>query len=194
MVSAIFARLGGMDGESIPIFSETYLILLSGLIFARACDFGSTWLATPNLQLEANPVAKWLGWKWGILLNVIICMLIATYLVPAVMLITTSLLVAARNLDHAWLMRSMGELNYQMFMGSQLRRTPFGLVLGCFWGNGMIYFLVGLLVAMWTRNLIVQSIGFGIIGYSIAVVVFTTLSLWRSRRKYRYDVSIDMES
>lgn len=190
----IFARLFEMDGERIPMFSELYIYLFLGLILARACDFGSTWLATPNLQLEANPVAKRLGWKWGILLNFVVSTLLATYLVPAVMLITTSLLVAARNLDHAWLMRSMGEINYQMFMGAQLRKTSSGLVLGCFWGNGLIYFIIGLLVALWTSNLFVQSIGFGIIGYSIAVVVFTTLSLWRSRRNFRYDVSVDMES
>ena len=28
-------------------------------------DFLSTWVATPNLVLEGNPIAKKLGWRWG---------------------------------------------------------------------------------------------------------------------------------
>ena len=32
---------------------------------ARGMDFLSTWVATPNLVLEGNPIAKKLGWKMG---------------------------------------------------------------------------------------------------------------------------------
>jgi len=32
-------------------------------------DILSTWIATPNLVLEGNPIAKRLGWRWGIPLN-----------------------------------------------------------------------------------------------------------------------------
>jgi hypothetical protein len=33
-------------------------------------DFPSTGIATPHLALEGNPIAKWLGWKWGAVLRV----------------------------------------------------------------------------------------------------------------------------
>ncbi len=36
-------------------------------------DFLSTWVATPNLVLEGNPIAKKLGWRWGIPLNLALC-------------------------------------------------------------------------------------------------------------------------
>lgn len=45
--------------------SRDYLITLGLLVFARGMDFLSTWFATPTLALEANPLAKRLGWKWG---------------------------------------------------------------------------------------------------------------------------------
>lgn len=182
-----------MDGMYIPIMSELYLWLLLGLALARGSDFGSTYLATPGLKLEANPVAAWLGWKRGIILNVVMCVIAAMYLVPAVMLMTTSFLVAARNLEHAWLMRTMGEFGYQSFMAARLGEARFGMVLGCYWGSSLLFFIVGLAIVLTGGTLVVQSIGFGIIGYAFAVVLFTTLSLWRSQRKYRYDASLSKD-
>jgi len=40
-----------------------YLIILVALIGARLLDFASTWVATPNLLLEGNPIARRLGWR-----------------------------------------------------------------------------------------------------------------------------------
>jgi hypothetical protein len=180
-----------MEQEYLPFASGPYWLMLGILVFARGCDFGSTWLATPNLRLEANPLAAWLGWKRGILLNVALCAGLAAFLVPAVMLSTTSILVAARNLENAWLMRSMGETRYQVWMASMLQRSGTGLILGCFWSNGLLFFLVGLAVILSAGNIVSISIGFGIVGYAFAVVFFTTLSIWRSKRRFRYDPELD---
>ncbi len=57
----------------IPYGSAEYWGLLMALVFARGMDLVSTWIATPNLALEGNPIAKRLGWKWGSLLNAVIC-------------------------------------------------------------------------------------------------------------------------
>jgi hypothetical protein len=48
-----------------PTYGGLFLLLL----VARGMDFLSTWIATPNLVLEGNPIAKRLGWKWGIPVN-----------------------------------------------------------------------------------------------------------------------------
>ena len=79
------------------------------LFVARGMDFLSTWVATPNLVLEGNPIAKKLGWKWGIPLNLALCVGLAFWPLPAIVISTTSVLVAARNFQSAWLMRSLGE-------------------------------------------------------------------------------------
>src|SRR5213078_1182824 len=95
--------------DAIPFGSRWYFLMLALLIFARGMDILSTWIATPNLVLEGNPVAKILGWRWGLPINVGICLILAFWPLPAIVLSTTSLLVAARNFQSAWLMRSMGE-------------------------------------------------------------------------------------
>ena len=47
--------------DFIPFDSQEYFMLLALLLFARGMDFLSTWVATPHLVLEGNPIAKWLG-------------------------------------------------------------------------------------------------------------------------------------
>ena len=83
--------------------------MLALLVFARGMDFLSTWIATPNLVLEGNPIAKKLGWRWGLLLNVVLVLALALWPLSAIVISTTSVLVAARNFQSAWLMRSLGE-------------------------------------------------------------------------------------
>ena len=63
--------------DSVPFGSREYLLMLALLVFARGMDFLSTWAASPRLKLEANPLAKFLGWKWGIVLNVVLAPLLA---------------------------------------------------------------------------------------------------------------------
>ena len=96
-----------------------YLIILVALIGARLLDFASTWVATPNLLLEGNPIARRLGWRWGLVVNVLFCLGLAFWPVAGVIVVTTSLLVAARNFKGAWLMRAMGEERYLVFMLNQ---------------------------------------------------------------------------
>src|SRR6185503_1240503 len=96
------------------IFGSTgYWLMLLALLFARGMDMLSTRIATPNLVLEGNPSAKMLGWTWGIPVNAGICLIMAFWPLPSIVLSTTSILVAARNFQSAWLMRSMGEEAYR---------------------------------------------------------------------------------
>src|SRR5580765_8275957 len=98
--------------RSVLFGSSEYLIFLFLLLFARGTDFLSTWIATPNLILEANPIARKLRWRWGIPVNIGLCLAFARWPLTAIIISTTSVLVAARNFQHAWLMRSHGENNY----------------------------------------------------------------------------------
>ena len=74
-----------MIAEPILFGSDAYLVFLGLLIFARGMDFLSTWVATPNLVLEANPVARKIGWRWGIPLNLALCLAFAMWPLPAIM-------------------------------------------------------------------------------------------------------------
>ena len=74
--------------EFVPFGGNDYWILLGSLLFARGADFLSTWIATPNLVMEANPIARWLGWKWGVLVNLALCGGLAAWPMAAIVLVT----------------------------------------------------------------------------------------------------------
>jgi len=157
---------------------------LGVLLAGRGADLLSTRLATPRLVLEANPIARKLGWRWGTLVNVLLCVLFAGWLLPAIIVTTTSLLVAAHNLRNAWLMRTMGEQAYGLWMGERLRETPLSLFLLCLFGEALFTAAVGVaVVALSGDNVALLGVGMGIVGYTIALLLYTLISVWRRRRR-----------
>jgi hypothetical protein len=169
-----------MLDEFAPFGSQRYYILLGFLALARAMDFISTFVATPNLVLEANPLARKMGWKIGIPVNVLLCVVIPLWPLPALVIITTSILVAARNFQSAWLMRSMGETNYRLWMTEKLSQVPRRLFFGCLLAQAILYTGVGLALMFYSHwHLVPFGIGMGMITYALAVFVYTLLSVWR---------------
>jgi hypothetical protein len=163
-----------------PFGSQRFYLFAGLLALARGMDFISTWVATPNLLLEANPLARKMGWKVGIAVNVLLCVLFALWPLPAVVIITTSVLVAARNFQSAWLMRSMGEINYRLWMSERLLQAPRTLFLLCLIVQAVLYTsLGGALMYFSHRHLVPFGVGMGMITYSCAVLVYTLLSVWR---------------
>ena len=162
--------------------SRDYFLMVLLLAFSRGMDFLSTWIATPNLVLEGNPIAKLLGWRWGALLNVAICFGMALWPATAIAVSTMSVLVAARNFQSAWLMRTMGEEHYRDWHIARIQETPATLYLICLAGNTLLTAAVGAGVLFFGRTIIALSIGMGICGYATAVAVYTLLAVWRLRR------------
>ena len=117
--------------DTIPFASRDYFLMLALLAFSRGMDFLSTWIATPNLVLEGNPLAKKLGWKWGVPLNVAICLALPLWPLSAIVVATASVLVAARNFQSAWLMRSLGEKLYRDWHVERVQETSVTLYLFC---------------------------------------------------------------
>lgn len=179
---------------SVPFASREYFLFLVILLLSRSTDFLSTWVATPHLVLEGNPIAKWLGWKWGAVVNVVMVFSLATLPLSAIVVSTASVLVAARNFQSAWIMRSMGEERYRDWYIQRMSETPITLYLFSLAGNTLLTLAVGVAVVWFsaTRDyalLVPTGIGMGIIAYAVAVIVFTLYSLWRSRRRRRYDAA-----
>ena len=169
--------------DTIPFASREYFILLALLLFARGTDFLSTWIATPNLVLEGNPLAKKLGWKWGMVINLALCFLFAGWPLPAIVISTSSVLVAARNFQSAWLMNSLGEETYRNWHVERLQETRIPLYLFCLFGQTALVSGVGAALIVFTNGqMVALAIGLGIIAYAVAVVVYTLLSVWRIRR------------
>ncbi len=173
--------------DVVPFGSQEYFLFLSVLLFARGMDFLSTWIATPNLLLEANPLARRLRWRWGLPVNLLLCVGFAKMPLTAIIIATTSVLVAARNFQLAWAMHSQGEENYRSWFLERLDETPPGLFLFCLLAQTGLTAAVGaalLYFSNW-RELVPLGIGMGIIGYAAAVTIFTMIALWRHRRLTR---------
>lgn len=169
--------------EILQFGSRSYGLFFLLLAAARATDFVSTWVATPNLVLEGNPIAKKLGWRWGVVFNVAVCLGLAFSPISAIAVSTTSVLVAARNFQSAWLMRSMGEEIYRDWHIARIQETRITLYLFCLAGNTLLTAAVGVAVIVFSKGFLVPfAIGLGIIAYAVAVAFYTMLATWRLRR------------
>jgi len=169
--------------DPVPFGSREYLLLLALLVFSRGMDFLSTWIATPNLALEGNPFAKKLGWRWGLLVNVVMVFALALWPLSAIVVATASVLVAARNFQSAWLMRSLGEDAYREWHVQRVRETRVTLHLFCLAGNTLLTAGVGVVLIYFSdMQLVPFAIGMGLVAYAIAVAFYTLLAIWRIHR------------
>ena len=172
--------------------SREYFLFLALLAFSRGMDFLSTWIATPNLALEGNPIAKKLGWRWGLLLNAVLVVVLAMWPLSALVVATASVLVAARNFQSAWLMRSLGE-DYREWHVQRIRETRVTLHLFCLAGNTLLTAAVGAVLVCFshteqaTWELVPFAIGMGMIAYAIAVAVYSLLAIWRIHRAIKQE-------
>jgi hypothetical protein len=173
-----------MTSNLLPFASGGYWLMLALLVFARGMDFLSTWLATPSLMLEGNPLAKKMGWKIGGLVNLAMCFLFAFWPLTAIIIITAGLLVAAHNFHSGWLMRSMGEEAYRDWFMEQIARARFPLFFLCLLGETLLTGAIGAaLLCFSPMESVAFAIGVGIVAYVGIVLFYTTLSLWRLRRR-----------
>ena len=173
--------------DLVPFGSRTYALVLLLLLLSRGMDVLSTWIATPHMMLEGNPIARKLGWRWGLPLNAVMCFAFALWPLPAIVISTTSLLVAARNFQSAWLMRSLGEERYRDWHVERIQETNITLYLFCLFAQTGLTAVVGAAVIYfsdWQRESVpvLLAIGLGIIAYAAAVTVFTLFGVVRLRR------------
>ena len=167
---------------AVTFASRDYCLLLLLLVFARGMDFLSTWIATPNLVLEGNPLAKKLGWKWGVALNVVLCGALAAWPLSAIVVATASVLVAARNFQSAWLMHSLGAEIYRQWHVERVQETRITVYLLCLAGNTLLTAGVGAALIYFSHlRLAPFAIGMGMVAYAVAVAFYTLLAIWRIR-------------
>src|SRR5436305_1218625 len=156
--------------DYVPFGTRLYALMFLLLLVSRGMDLLSTRVATPTLLLEGNPIAKRLGWNWGLALNFAMCVAFACWPVSAIVISTMSVLVAARNFQSAWLMRSLGEESYRDWHLERIQETRITLYLFCLAGNTLLTATVGAAVIFFSEKRIVPfGIGVGIIAYAGAV-------------------------
>lgn len=83
-------------------------LLFALLLIGRLGDVISTWLASPSLKLESNPIARRLRWPW-IVGSLGLCVVPYFSVELGIVLTVVSLWVSADNISRLWLIRSIGE-------------------------------------------------------------------------------------
>jgi hypothetical protein len=97
--------------------------LLCALIFlSRLGDIGSTYLITPKLRLEANPIMRKLGWWFGVA-TFFVCLVPYYSTALAIIVLVPSLMVSAANASKIWFARAYGESEYHELLLRVARRS-----------------------------------------------------------------------
>jgi hypothetical protein len=92
------------------------------ILIARLGDIGTTYLVTPRLTLEANPIMKRLGWPFA--LATLLVALLPYWNAPiSVIVLVPSLLVSSSNASKIWTARTLGEEAYGNLLRELAQRS-----------------------------------------------------------------------
>lgn len=97
-------------------------VLCGLLLLSRIGDVGSTYLVTPKMQLEANPLMKKLGWKFA-LLTLLVCFVPYYSTNMAVFMLVPFLFVTSANIGKIWFARAYGETEYRELLLQVARKS-----------------------------------------------------------------------
>ena len=151
------------------------------LLISRLGDIGSTYLVTPKLTLEANPIMRRLGWRFA-LLSILVCLVPYFSTQSGVMILVPFLLVSSSNTAKIWFIRSYGELAYRELLVSLARKSKLRYALAGVNGSAAFLLLLGL-VMLYLSPDPARYWGFwialGIILYAITVALWGSVYFWR---------------
>lgn len=169
-----------------PVSQAGFEHSLAALILvARVGDIASTYLATPRLVLEANPIARRLGWPFALLT---LLLALAPYYNTAagVLVLVPSLLVASRNFGSIWLVRGLGEDRMLAIQVEAARRRRFSEAFLCVLAeSGFLALAAAVLMALSGQSRGASIFGLGILVWAIALLIHRTAHLRRIFRLAR---------
>ena len=120
-------------------------VLALVLLLARLGDVGSTYLVTPTLRLEGNPIVRRIGWPCAYL-TVLVCFVSYYNTGLAMILIVASLLATASNLSRGWIARALGETEYVRVLQRAAASSSLLGAIGFVLGSSGTYALAGLVL------------------------------------------------
>ncbi|HQU16104.1 MAG: hypothetical protein B7Z66_08880 [Chromatiales bacterium 21-64-14] len=86
-------------------------LLVVGILISRIGDIGTTYLASPGLKLEANPIVRKFRW-WYAFLTLFVCVIPYWNAGAGIMVMVVSFLVSTSNSMRLWFIRALGETEY----------------------------------------------------------------------------------
>ncbi len=156
-------------------------VLCALILLGRIGDVGTTYLATPKLRLEANPIMRKLGWRFAVL-TLLLCLVPYYSTALGVMAAVPSLMVSSSNAARLWTMRALGEEKYLEFLHLAARSGNLSHAIAGLLVSQMFLALVGLLLLWLSPDPSVDWgfwIALGILAYAFAMTVHGCLFLRR---------------
>jgi hypothetical protein len=142
------------------------------MLLAQLGDIVSTWLATPKMRLEANPIARRLGWRPLTALKLAFCLLPYADPALAVMTLPVFLLVSSANTGKIWVMRAVGEEAYENWMLSAARKSRPGCAIAGVIAAAFFLWLAGAILWFLCPDPVTDWgywFGLGIMVYAVAM-------------------------
>jgi hypothetical protein len=166
-------------------------VLCALLLIARIGDILSTYLVTPKLLLETNPIVRQLRWPYAILTSGL-CIVPYFNEPIAVALIVGSLLVTASNARQIWFVRAFGEEAFAALRLELAKRTRMSHALAGTFASSVFIGLLGLTILLFYSDPADDWgfwIGFGALAEALVVGFYQSLSILRLFREARRQIS-----
>jgi hypothetical protein len=160
-----------------------HVVALATLI-SRLGDIGTTYLVSPTLRVEANPVARRLGWKY-ILATAVIAFIPYRSIHGGVLVLTASFLIAASNASEAMLARSMGEESYAALNREAIQKMPLLLGLSLLCLPAIFLMMLGLMMLLLlpeSSNRWGFDMAEGTLAAAAAILIFYPIRFFSERR------------
>jgi hypothetical protein len=148
------------------------------LLISRLGDILSTYMVTPSLALEANPIVKKLGWRFA-WLTVLICFAPYFNVPGSLALLVAFLLVSASNTSKIWMVRAMGETEFRRLLLRLASTSKLSHALLATWISCSFLILMGAVICLFYPDPGVDPgfwLGGGIVLYALVLGGYGTRS------------------
>ncbi|HXJ57355.1 MAG TPA: hypothetical protein VNU68_11895 [Verrucomicrobiae bacterium] len=163
------------------------------ILVSRLGDIGSTYLVTPKLKLEANPIVRKFGW-WFAIATMLLCLIPYYSTGMGIIVLIPSLMVSASNTAKIWFARAYGESEYQELLLRLARKTRLSSALIPVLVAASFLALVGLVLLLLSPDPLTDWgywFAFGFLAYAFVVGFYGSIFFIRLfRRAGRIDESV----
>jgi hypothetical protein len=159
-------------------------IVAFATLISRLGDIGTTYLVSPTLRVEANPIARRLGWRY-IFATALIALIPYRSIHGGVLVLTASFLIAASNASEAMLARFMGEENYAALNREAIQKMPLLLGLSLLCLPAIFLMMLGLMMLLLfpkSSNQWGFDMAEGTMAAAAAILIFYPIRFYSERR------------
>ena len=157
------------------------------ILVSRLGDIGSTYLVTPTLKLEANPVVRKFGW-WFAIATVLVSLVPYYSSAAGIVILVPSLMVPAANTGKIWFVRAYGESEYLELLQSLARTSKLSHALAGTIVAALFIALIGWMLLFLSPDPSKDWgywFGFGFLAYAFIIGFYGCLFFVRLFRKAR---------